>query len=151
MTTATTAIDPVWGTQVQIANAPTMCELNGRIHYFCSDHRKERFVTAPERYVVDSELDAGAIDAAVSLVPAPDIVAVELGSRRRGSEIARNRPAASVELASPMEIDPVCHMEIEQSLAAATRVVATTTYLFCCIGCAEAFDAEPERYFQLNH
>jgi YHS domain-containing protein len=43
-------------------------------------------------------------------------------------------------------IDPVCHMEVVKSDAAATRTHGGATYYFCNAGCAEAFEREPARY-----
>ena len=45
-----------------------------------------------------------------------------------------------------MAIDPVCHMEVEESSAAATSEYKGKTYYFCAIGCKKAFDQEPEKY-----
>jgi YHS domain-containing protein len=43
-------------------------------------------------------------------------------------------------------IDPVCHMEVVKSDAAATRIHGGATYYFCNAGCAEAFEREPAQY-----
>jgi Cu+-exporting ATPase len=45
-----------------------------------------------------------------------------------------------------MAIDPVCHMEVEESKAAATSEYKGKTYYFCAAGCKRAFDQDPERY-----
>jgi Cu+-exporting ATPase len=45
-----------------------------------------------------------------------------------------------------MAIDPVCHMEVEESEAAATSEYKGKTYYFCSVGCKRAFDRDPERY-----
>ena len=42
--------------------------------------------------------------------------------------------------------DPVCGMLIDPATAAATREHDGTTFYFCSIGCAQAFDADPHRY-----
>ena len=56
--------------------------------------------------------------------------------------LARNAAAEPAAVA----IDPVCHMEVDTSAPAATRMHDGTTYYFCSNGCAEAFAREPERY-----
>ena len=45
-----------------------------------------------------------------------------------------------------MAIDPVCHMEVEESSAAATSDYKGKTYYFCAVGCKKAFDKDPEKY-----
>ncbi|HEY32776.1 MAG TPA: heavy metal translocating P-type ATPase [Dehalococcoidia bacterium] len=45
-----------------------------------------------------------------------------------------------------MAIDPVCHMEVEESTAAATSEYKGKTYYFCAVGCKKAFDQDPEKY-----
>lgn len=43
-------------------------------------------------------------------------------------------------------IDPVCHMEVDKTAPAATRAYRGTTYYFCSVGCAEAFETAPADY-----
>jgi len=45
-----------------------------------------------------------------------------------------------------MAIDPVCHMEVRESEAAATSEYQGKTYYFCAVGCKKAFDENPEKY-----
>ena len=45
-----------------------------------------------------------------------------------------------------MATDPVCHMEVEESSAAATCEYKGKTYYFCAAGCKKAFDQDPEKY-----
>ncbi|HET7748058.1 MAG TPA: heavy metal translocating P-type ATPase [Terriglobales bacterium] len=42
--------------------------------------------------------------------------------------------------------DPVCHMTVDPAKARAQAEHAGKTYYFCCAGCAQKFQAEPERY-----
>jgi YHS domain-containing protein len=44
------AFDPVCGMQVRIADAPATVRRDGRDIHFCSDHCRERFDRAPERF-----------------------------------------------------------------------------------------------------
>ena len=46
----------------------------------------------------------------------------------------------------PSTIDPVCGMTVDPATAAARRDHDGRTYWFCGIGCAEAFDADPDRH-----
>jgi xanthine dehydrogenase accessory factor len=43
-------------------------------------------------------------------------------------------------------VDPVCGMTVDVDDAAATVTLAGERYHFCGTGCAEAFEADPERY-----
>jgi Cu+-exporting ATPase len=45
-----------------------------------------------------------------------------------------------------MAIDPVCHMNVEESKAAATSTYKGKTYYFCSTHCKESFEKEPEKY-----
>ena len=45
-----------------------------------------------------------------------------------------------------MTKDPVCGMDIEKGKAAASSTHAGRTYYFCCDGCKEEFEANPEKY-----
>ena len=45
-----------------------------------------------------------------------------------------------------MAIDPVCHMEVEESTAPATSDYQGEKYYFCAVGCKKAFDQDPEKY-----
>src|SRR5690349_22580897 len=42
--------------------------------------------------------------------------------------------------------DPVCHMRVDPAKARAQAEHEGKTYYFCCAGCAQKFQAEPERY-----
>jgi YHS domain-containing protein/uncharacterized membrane protein YraQ (UPF0718 family) len=44
------------------------------------------------------------------------------------------------------EIDPVCGMTVDPETAAAKREYAGTSYNFCGLGCAKAFDLKPEAF-----
>lgn len=45
-----------------------------------------------------------------------------------------------------MAKDPVCGMNVDEAKAAATSVRDGKTYYFCCGGCKQKFDKEPEKY-----
>ncbi len=47
-----------------------------------------------------------------------------------------------------MAQDPVCHMNVEESKAAATSTYKGRTYYFCSAGCKDRFDKEPEKYVE---
>ncbi len=45
-----------------------------------------------------------------------------------------------------MTKDPVCGMECDEKMAAATSQYKGKMYYFCAVGCKKAFDANPKRY-----
>lgn len=45
-----------------------------------------------------------------------------------------------------MAKDPVCSMEVDEKVAAATSEYKGKTYYFCAPGCKRAFDQDPEKY-----
>jgi YHS domain-containing protein len=47
---------------------------------------------------------------------------------------------------APMEIDPVCGMEVDPATAEWTYEHQGTTYYFCAKGCMEDFAEDPESY-----
>ena len=47
-----------------------------------------------------------------------------------------------------LEIDPVCRMAVDRSRAAGVLSHEARDYLFCSLGCAQAFAGAPERYAQ---
>ncbi len=54
------AKDPVCGMQVEVAHAPAAAEHDGQTVFFCSDHCRERFTAAPDRYA--GQTDRGEVD-----------------------------------------------------------------------------------------
>lgn len=45
-----------------------------------------------------------------------------------------------------MAMDPVCHMEVDESTARWTSEYKGQTYYFCAPGCKSSFDKDPEKY-----
>lgn len=93
------------------------------------------------------------VDIAVSLLAE----VVDVGGGRTGTGEATGATAEAVESADsassatvdddPAEaIDPVCGMTVEIDEAAATVEHGDRTYYFCCHGCADSFEADPESY-----
>jgi YHS domain-containing protein len=65
---------------------------------------------------------------------------------RAGLSIPNTNPNHHTIEGNDMATDPVCGMTVDPLTAAAIRRYESTNYFFCATGCAEAFDAEPERY-----
>jgi YHS domain-containing protein len=49
-----------------------------------------------------------------------------------------------------MAIDPVCHMEVDESTAQWKSEYQGKTYYFCAPGCKSSFDKDPEIYLGLT-
>ncbi|MEO6197366.1 MAG: YHS domain-containing protein [Dehalococcoidia bacterium] len=45
-----------------------------------------------------------------------------------------------------MATDPVCGMDVDPAMAAATSEYKGKTYYFCAKGCKKEFDSSPEKY-----
>jgi YHS domain-containing protein/uncharacterized membrane protein YraQ (UPF0718 family) len=117
------ALDPVCGMQVEAANAPARAWHDGRSYFFCSDRCGERFESAPHRFIKEMAGMAAA--------------RTEGGS----SGLQDDEPEEDM-----MAKDPVCGMSVDPATAAAIRNHDGRNYFFCAVGCAEAFEADPERY-----
>lgn len=113
------AIDPICGMQVRTNNAPAQLQHNGRNYWFCSDRCAERFASDPDRH---SRRTSGGHD--------------------HDAHDAHPRD----EEESTMAKDPVCGMDVDPATAAAIRSHRGRNYFFCAVGCAETFDADPDRY-----
>ena len=48
--------------------------------------------------------------------------------------------------AADKHADPVCGMEVDGENAAGKSEYRGRTYYFCCDGCKEEFDANPQQY-----
>ncbi len=114
------AKDPVCGMQVETAHAPARVDHDGQRVYFCSEHCAYRFVANRARRQT----------ATVGPDEAPS---VEHGKGRR----------VDLELGS---VDPVCGMTVTPADAPAQVVHRGRTVRFCCTGCADRFQAGPDRY-----
>lgn len=104
-------------------------------------------------------VDSDALRDAVTVPAGVDIEAqtpVEIGVsiaaelvrvRRQADDPTGASPAAESLRAGPMPAtDPVCGMAVDTDSAAAAVEHGGQTYHFCSPGCAEAFEADPERH-----
>jgi YHS domain-containing protein len=110
------AIDPVCGMQVRTADAPAHTRHIHRDWWFCSDRCADKFRSDPDRY-------------AAKQAPAGH------DSQHHHDEEEKS-----------MAVDPVCGMDVDPATAAAIRSYEGRNYFFCATGCAETFDAQPNRY-----
>jgi YHS domain-containing protein len=47
-----------------------------------------------------------------------------------------------------MAIDPICHMEVDETTAKYKTTYNGKTYYFCAPGCLKAFEKNPEKYIK---
>jgi YHS domain-containing protein/uncharacterized membrane protein YraQ (UPF0718 family) len=112
------AKDPVCGMQVETAHAPATLVHHGERIYFCSDHCRHRFEANPDRYASDSSPTE-----------------------------SRNGHGADHDGGIDLEIlDPVCGMTVDPGQAPARVQHHDRIVSFCNPGCADAFQADPDRY-----
>jgi xanthine dehydrogenase accessory factor len=74
-----------------------------------------------------------------------EILQLERGSTSKAIPASQPAPAADV-VSDTDVVDPVCGMTVQVSGARYTSEYAGKTFAFCCAGCKERFDREPEPY-----
>jgi YHS domain-containing protein len=50
------------------------------------------------------------------------------------------------EVAMPVHVDPVCHMQVDQNTAVAVSEYQGRRYYFCSPGCKDKFEGSPGQY-----
>ncbi|MDQ1714795.1 MAG: uncharacterized protein QOC60_740, partial [Frankiaceae bacterium] len=137
------AKDPVCGMQVEKANPGSVLRHDGTTIYFCSDHCRERFVAAPERFAGPPcsarPAASGSGSASGSASASASAGALQIGSAPDGWQ----PPAVAT--------DPVCGMAVDPATAAAHAEVDGTSYHFCSVGCRDAFVAAPTDHLGPAH
>lgn len=128
------ARDPICGMTVDPARAAGQQVHEGTTYYFCSQHCLHTFQADPARYA------NAASDGSSSTAPAPLMMP---RSAKKGGLTMFEPPSAPT---GPTAKDPVCGMTVVQASAAATFLHEGTTYYFCCTGCRDRFQADPDRY-----
>jgi Cu+-exporting ATPase len=118
---AAAAKDPVCGMTVDPATAKQQAEHAGERYYFCCAGCATKFQAAPEKF----------------LNPQPASPLVLLG-------------AAKAPVAPPADSakDPVCGMAVSRSSAKHKLTHEGTDYYFCCKGCLDKFQRDPNAYLR---
>lgn len=70
-------------------------------------------------------------------------------------QLSRNQPVEPDNVAMPATenreaIDPICGMRIDVTAAKYTSVFDNKPFYFCCAGCKQTFDKQPDRYAVTN-
>ncbi len=113
-----TVLDPVCGMTVDPAKARGRAQHNGESYYFCSPGCMHKFVSDPGKYLSPSYKPGGMQHDAPT----------QMGATCK------------------IERDPVCGMSVDPAKAAASIEHDGKLYQFCCKGCAEKFQADPQKY-----
>ncbi|MGE5236160.1 MAG: heavy metal translocating P-type ATPase [Acidobacteriota bacterium] len=121
-------IDPVCGMKVFERPDPIAREHGGTTYYFCCAGCATKFEADPERFL---------------RAPGSEPMSPGGPESRQAS-----RGVALPTMAAPgpklLGMDPVCGMKVFERPAPITRERGGTRYYFCCAGCAEKFDTDPE-------
>jgi Cu+-exporting ATPase len=128
------AVDPVCGMKVNPATAKFLHEHEGKQYYFCSSGCRENFKAAPEKFF---DVSRTLPSAQAAPKRAGETGLVLLGAPAIGSGEAH--PSAN------MAKDPVCGMNVDPAKAAIKTQYGGTDYFFCCQGCLEKFQANPDK------
>ncbi len=123
VSTNTTVLDPVCGMTVDPAKARGRAQHNGEPYYFCSPGCMHKFVSDPGKYLSASYKPGG----------------------------MHNEAPTQMGAVCKIERDPVCGMSVDPAKAAASIEHAGKLYQFCCKGCAEKFQADPQKYLAPTH
>lgn len=77
---------------------------------------------------------------------AVSILAEIIQVRGRKKTIAESKPAATLSVLSTDAKDPICGMAVDISRAKHKTEFAGTMFYFCCAGCKQSFEQQPEKY-----
>jgi Cu+-exporting ATPase len=117
------AVDPVCGMKVNPATARFKHEHEGQTYYFCCGGCREKFKADPVRVLSAKPKGMG------------------------GGLIALGMPSTKTPTSreSPRKVkDPVCGMDVNPETARFKTQHAGKDYFFCCKGCLDKFQANPE-------
>jgi YHS domain-containing protein len=82
----------------------------------------------------------------LTVLAAPSILAEIVQVRKSKTAWVEQKEIAGVELAKADAKDPVCGMLFDASEPKYISDYRGETYYFCCAGCKQAFDKQPEAY-----
>jgi Cu+-exporting ATPase len=120
----TMAIDPICGMTVSPDKAAGRYDYKGETYYFCAVSCLERFRADPDRALSRKPLTLVAVPSAPpSRKPLPMMMPV-----------------------SKSEIDPVCGMTVQPSIAAGSYEYQGKTHYFCATSCLTKFQQDPAYY-----
>ena len=125
-------VDPVCGMNVSEDSAHSFTYQEKK-YLFCCDGCKQNFVSDPEKYL------------------APDNKPVSGCGCASKAKVAEKTSSCcgSQKTQQPQYIDPVCGMTVTD-LSKPHTEYSGQTYYFCCQGCLNKFQANPEQYLEKN-
>lgn len=98
--------------------------------------------------IVDVRARSGAANVSSGANAVDDEIDTAIDGENKETAIDENQQEAIDEDRTEAAIDPVCGMTVEPADASATAEHDGTTYYFCCHGCADRFEADPESYLE---
>lgn len=124
-------VDPVCGMNVSESSAHYF-EYRGGKYLFCCDGCKQKFIKNPEAYLQET-------------TPKSDC-----GCASRAKAVASPSSCCGSQKAESQQyIDPVCGMTVTDLTKPHTEYLGKD-YYFCCQGCLNKFQANPEQYLEKN-
>jgi xanthine dehydrogenase accessory factor len=93
---------------------------------------------SPEEIAVSILAEIVQVKAARAQSARPKPAGPRLGETKLGEEMPENTPKEA--------IDPICGMTVETTEAKHTSEYQGTCYYFCCAGCKQTFDQQPQKY-----
>ncbi len=130
--------DPVCGMSVDPAGAASSVEHEGKLYHFCSRGCAEKFQRDANQYLFPQAAQNWRGPVTANLDPTQKPAAIP-GMVQIGAPV-------QIGATPNLEKDPVCGMNVDPAHPAATADHAGKTYYFCCRGCADKFNADPQKY-----
>ena len=132
--------DPVCGMEIENSSAAAKEEFEGQIYFFCSEHCHRRFVEAPERYA------RPAASAEARPHSGEEAKITDSSSHCHGHLKHEGEGEHTSHSETAQAKDPVCGMSVDPAAAKHSCDHEGKTYYFCCGGCLQKFQADPDSY-----
>ena len=132
--------DPVCGMEIENSSASAKEEFEGQIYFFCSEHCHRRFVEAPERYA------RPAASAEARPHSGEEAKMNDSSSHCHGHLKHEGEGQHTSHSETAQAKDPVCGMSVDPAAAKHSCDHEGKTYYFCCGGCLQKFQADPDSY-----
>src|SRR5271157_2139652 len=130
--------DPVCGMSVDPAGAASSVEHEGKLYHFCSRGCAEKFQRDANQYLFPQAAQNWRGPVTANLDPTHKPAGMP-GMVQIGAPVQTGA-------APKLEKDPVCGMNVDPANPAAMADHEGKTYYFCCRGCADKFNADPQKY-----
>ncbi|MFC2163938.1 YHS domain-containing protein [Acidobacteriota bacterium] len=156
----------VSGEKIKKSEAKSSYEYKGKTYYFCCDNCKESFVKEPEKYVKKMGHPEHAYHEHDGMVVDP-VCNMEFKKEKAKATHEYNgktyyfctekckdkfvkNPGQYVRADDKVMTCPVSGESFKKSEMTESAEYNSKTYYFCCPGCKEKFEADPEKYIKEN-